>query len=424
MIKIVFKISLILVFIFALGANPGVARLQYVEVQAEGSGENLKVAIYEALQMAISQVNGTAMSFKEASSLKSTTESTDDASKFKATEKFQQDVSAATKGVVKNFSIVRSAKTDDGDFEVLLTATIAKLQTSKQTNRLRIAVVPLQANKGKVASSAANSLTQALVTHLTQTRKFAIIDREFMEAQQVELDHIRSGDTPVEELAKLGNRLSTDYILVGKIGRISFQPRTVKMRTTNIEFKKTDVKFELTYRIIDVSTGQVKFSDEYSYSETMDGHGVGVSNISENASRSIVQTILNAIFPLRIETVRGRNVYIGQGGKGIRVGQEYKLVQLGREITDTYTDENIGREEIVVGRVKIISVQSKQSVARILKSTIDVVAATAQRALILRPIHNSSSAGSKKKSSRAFKEAEKEAEDEFEKMESKNDKDW
>jgi len=115
-----------------------------------------------------------------------------------------------------------------------------------------------------------------------------------------------------------------------------------------------------------------------------------------------------------------RALVIGQGGKGIRVGQEYKLVQLGREIIDTYTDEYIALEEIVVGRVKIISVQSKKSVAKILKSTNDVVAATAQRALTHRPIHSRGSAGI----SRTFKEAEKEAEEEFEKMESKNEKDW
>ncbi len=272
MVKTFLGKTIILVLLCAFFSAPALARIMYVEVEAEGSGKNLKAAIFDALQMAISQVNGTAMSAQEVTSLQSITVSTDDESKFNSSEKFHQDVSTVTKGVVKEFSIIRTGYDDHGDIVVELVAMIAKFEASRQTNRLRIAIVTLRASGGKSSSLIAKTLTQGLVTQLTQTRKFAIIDRDFMEDQNVELDRIRSGDTPVEELAMLGNRLSADYILVGEVGRMSFRRRTVRMRTKNIEVRKTDVNLQVSYRIIDIATGQVKFSDQYVYSATLDGH--------------------------------------------------------------------------------------------------------------------------------------------------------
>ena len=83
---------LILVFLCVFFANPSLARVQYVDVKVQGSGANLKAAIYDALKMALSQVNGTVMSARESASLESITVSTDDESNFKSTEKFSQDV--------------------------------------------------------------------------------------------------------------------------------------------------------------------------------------------------------------------------------------------------------------------------------------------------------------------------------------------
>ena len=64
------------------------------------------------------------------------------------------------------------------------------------------------------------AVTAQLENYLTQTRRFALIDRSFLAEQTKELNLIAGGSTTsmsVDEIVKLGNRLGTDYLVVGRI---------------------------------------------------------------------------------------------------------------------------------------------------------------------------------------------------------------
>ena len=96
--------------------------------------------------------------------------------------------------------------------------------------RLRMAVLPFTFNKEiqsqKNPLEFQKNMTRGLVSYLTQSRKFLILDRDNMGVQDEELAMIRRGQMPMESLAKLGQKLSTDYIVLGDIDEIYYSKKT------------------------------------------------------------------------------------------------------------------------------------------------------------------------------------------------------
>ena len=52
---------------------------------------------------------------------------------------------------------------------------------------------------------------------LGQSKKFALIDRQYLKLTKAELKLIQGADFKLEELARLGNQVGTDYLIVGTL---------------------------------------------------------------------------------------------------------------------------------------------------------------------------------------------------------------
>ena len=88
-------------------------------------------------------------------------------------------------------------------------------------------------------------------------------------------------------------------------------------------------------------------------------------------SKKIGETILNAIFPILVESIKGNVVILGQGGESVSRGQQMQLILRGDKIMDSYTKESLGRSEEVIGMIKITSVTPKQAYGNIINTTKD-----------------------------------------------------
>ena len=125
--------------------------------------------------------------------------------------------------MIKNWKIL-SESLEGNNHLVKLSVNISKFKKSVQTDRLRLAVVPFRAadsvKVNQTVSKFEGAITAQLENYLTQTRRFALIDRSFLDEQTKELNLIAAGSTTsmsVDEIVKLGNRLGTDYLIVGRI---------------------------------------------------------------------------------------------------------------------------------------------------------------------------------------------------------------
>jgi hypothetical protein len=264
---------------------------------------------------------------------------------------------------------------------------VAQYKLSKQLERLRITVAPFQISPTvsdlQLATKFMESFPNGLVDYLTQSRRFALLDRDFLENQTKELDFIKRGDTRAEELAKLGNKVGADYIVVGLVEDVFKKEEIVTMRSTGQQIKSIKTGARVSYRIIDVATTQISFSDTVAYDPNQ-GNST-VRKMADYISDVAGQTIVNAIYPVSVVSSAGAQVTLGQGGKTIRIGEKFNLVRYGKDIFDPHTKESLGREEIVVGVLKITNVQSKTSTAKFVDGSKSISSSFSSKTYIARP---------------------------------------
>ena len=368
--------------------KPAAAKVALVEVTAEGLGMTQRDAIMDALKIAIGQVNGMSVSSQVISRMSSQVVDTDMGSQFLSSAEFIEDISTATDGHVDSFAIVSTRTRPDFNnaVEVVLKVKVAKLVTSPQLNRLRLAVIepyldPAIANRAD-APGFARDLRREVEDYLTQTRRFAMIDRAMMSDTQKELNLIATAGLATRESVRLGQRVGSDYLVILSIHDLG---RVIKERqilgTTNILQDIRD-ETELSIRIIDVATSQIKFASTQRYSVDPKQDA-----LDSSAAFRVGELITNAIYPAQVVAVDGTNLTIGQGGITMTRGTEYHLVALGERLSDTYSGESIGRKETIIGRVRITNVQSKQATAEILSLEPSGRNALKPGQTVLRPIH-------------------------------------
>lgn len=389
-----FKIMTVAILSGIFLSQPCHARVSHITVESEGNGSSAKAAIFDALTQAIGQVNGMELASETAYKIQEVTASTQDDESYFASEAFEQKITSATKGQVKEYRVLDLKKDPgfDNVWVARIQASIAKFQVSEQVQRLRLALCPFKIGPHvadtKRAAQYEDLFTQSLVSYLTQTRKFAILDRDYIAEQSKELDMIQDADFSSEEMAKLGNKVGTDYLIVGTVEAFSSKRWAKIMKSTGKKFPMYQFAAGISYRIIDVATGQVKISDSHSQSKSGQGNGADPQVSARKAAEAVGQKIINAIYPIVVASVRGETIFLAQGGGTMSVGQKMALIQYGEPIIDPYTKESLGREEIEIGMVEVTGIQSKMAKAKVLTSSVDLASEFAPKSFIVRPVKN------------------------------------
>ena len=357
---------ILVLLVFCLSIEAFSAGIEYVTVKTEGTGSTLGGAIGSALKEAITQVNGAQMAATSFTSETMAAVDSQNEISFASASVSSEQISAQTKGVVREYRILNKAK-DGNIWNVSVDVTIAKYSRSEQAKRTRATVIPFRLTN-QSQSMFRDTFTQSLTSQLTQSRKFAVLDRQYSAEQDAELSRLNGADVPVEEMAKLGNKLGTDLLIVGTIDDASVATHSVTIASVNKTLETSQSNVRVSYRVIDAPTGQIKFSDTWTRSQ--EGNAVG--GMAEHAAEDIARKIMEAIFPIMVESVDETTVFLGQGGKALRVGQRYRLIRYGKNIVDSYTKESLGREETDVGIIEITDVQAKVAKGKVLKAQMDI----------------------------------------------------
>lgn len=369
------------IFIFSLlftFSKSVMAKIEYVEVIAKGHGSNYSEAVNKALSNAIARVNGKSIETNVTLKKISQYIKTNDSREFFSSKEFEKTIKEATKGFVSTFKILNDSKTDKGIVQIEIQAKIGKYKIKKSAKRKRIAVLPIYFNQQEYqilntnvpASRIDWMLTQNLVSYLVQTRKFTVLDRAYMKAIEYEKSIIKQAETQIKESVKLGQKLFADYIFVGNLEKLIVKEEKVKLITSDKIIKSKKGLIEFNYRIIDVPTSQIMYSNDhrgvYDLSTFVNITSIE-SEIIRLATLEIGQDILYAIYPLRIEKIDIDTVFIGQGGMQLKENDEYFIYELGDKIIDSYTNEVIGRIEKKVGKLIITNVGAKTSSGTIIE---------------------------------------------------------
>lgn len=374
-------------------------------VDTEGVGETREDAVKAALAEAVARVNGLKLSANDQARLiaSSETKSTDrsETIKMSAEEKLQHEVSTATEGTIRSYQVI-AVEPDSANNKLLrakLSVDVNYFQPGEETNRMRIAVVPFEVDRAdktlwervqKVIKNEPKaedekfleSLGYGTVNYLTGTRRFAVLDRDFEGARLKELSALMRPDVRLEERARIGNSLGTDYIVTGHLTDFAMKEFIQKVPYTNEVRKQRTVDVTIQWRAIEAATGQVVLSN--TLTKTVK-NAPSLSKLADEIGKSIGIEIADAIYPIAVIAYERGELLLGQGGNSVCVGSVYKLVRNGALRYDPYTKEQIGRDEIEVGKVRISRVTPKMAYAQIVSST-EELNGLAPREYILRPI--------------------------------------
>ena len=362
-------VLLISMIFLVFGQGEGEAKVIYRTVQATGHGPNFEKATDRALLNAITQVRGAEMATRARSSMSSSSSSSGGNLKTNMQKTYQEEIEKRTKGIVKSYDILAQKEPGTGSrlYSVKLEVIVASYEQSAQLDRLRISVLPMRIDGGRDQAKATTIeplIRRGLEGYLTQTRRFAVLDRNYLKEQNAELQFIDSENVPTEELARMGNRVGADFLITGTVERASAKVNRTVMRTTGQTIETPEILVRAAYRVIDVATTQVVFAG----TSKVKRETGSLESASDALASMIGEKILNGVMPIFVLGVNGDQLTLGQGGETMPVGKVMSLIALGEEIQDPYTKESLGRAETVVGTLKVVQSTAKISVGKIIKT--------------------------------------------------------
>lgn len=411
MIKI-YRIIIVNLFLL-LFSNFAYTEITYVEINAKGKAESYEIALKKALKEAISKVNGVTLKTESVLETIDKSLTTNEGSSASMGRDLKEKISEKSGGSIKSFDILKEYEDANGLQVVEIRATVAKYKLSKTANRKRMAIVPFRVNLNEIsifgkrgfddADNLIKFINQEFTNYFVQTRKFTILDREFDKEIAAELMNLDNSEK-IEDQVKIGQKLFADYIIVGRLDFLVLEKIEKKFLTSDKILKKEIGTLNFSYRVIDVPTGQIKYSSKVALEVDIKKQTQPIPYLFNLIAQEAGLEIMYAIYPILVEKIEDDLLYLGQGGNQIKVDDNFTIYErTDSKIKDTYTGETLGNVEKVVGKATIIDSNAKFSVAQITEQKYDLSEDFKPRKYMVKPIKEIK----KKKSSTKIKKKKK-----------------
>ena len=411
MIKI-YRIIIVNLFLL-LFSNFAYTEITYVEINAKGKAESYEIALKKALKEAISKVNGVTLKTESVLETIDKSLTTNEGSSASMGRDLKEKISEKSGGSIKSFDILKEYEDANGLQVVEIRATVAKYKLSKTANRKRMAIVPFRVNLNEIsifgkrgfddADNLIRFINQEFTNYFVQTRKFTILDREFDKEIAAELMNLDNSEK-IEDQVKIGQKLFADYIIVGRLDFLVLEKIEKKFLTSDKILKKEIGTLNFSYRVIDVPTGQIKYSSKVALEVDIKKQTQPIPYLFNLIAQEAGLEIMYAIYPILVEKIEDDLLYLGQGGNQIKVDDNFTIYErTDSKIKDTYTGETLGNVEKVVGKATIIDSNAKFSVAQITEQKYDLSEDFKPRKYMVKPIKEIK----KKKSSTKTKKKKK-----------------
>jgi len=291
-------------------------------------------------------------------------------------------------GLIRSYNVLDEKQIDQDTYEVTLQVAVYDYGARGQTGRVKIALMPAKTQQDNYAfldqiisgDTLSSLFSQRLVAGLTQTNKFAVLDRESIVDLTREKEMLFSFDAPLGEQAKLAETLGADYLLVGTVTQAQIEMFERYLKAANYTSRKLKARFNFDYRLVDSSTKQVvlastaqkyledeevrKLADEQNPAE-WDSAQVRDAFISLVAN-DVIAAIIDRVYPIAVAAVQADGqIILNQGGQRMKTGMLLDVYTMGREIFDNDTGESLGSVESHVATLEIQKVTYTMSIAKV-----------------------------------------------------------
>ena len=298
---------------------------------------------------------------------------------------------------------------------LLGTAIVPALAQGAAKRRPRVAVMDFDYATVQTVSSAVfgtnvdigKGIVDLLVTGLVKDGSYSVIERKALDKILAEQNFSNSNRADTNSAAKIGKLLGVDAIIVGSITQFGNETKHVGLGGEGVTFHgmglgnigrdKSKANVAITARIIDVDTGEIlavadgKAQSARSSTSMLGGggnwHGFGGGNadfgssdfqqtiIGEATKSAVDQLSTNLVADVPrigvrtvtveglVAAVEGDQIILNVGSKaGIKVGDQFDVVRVTKEIKDPVTQAVIRRLATAVGVVKATDVDEGSAV--------------------------------------------------------------
>jgi len=269
---------------------------------------------------------------------------------------------------------------------ILVLACSCTIFAQEDASKKTLGITKITANKtllqkmtkdGKIDTL--NRILESLDSNLTSaihnTRKFEIVTRSNLDAVSKEIAFAESGNVAQDaNAAKSGMMKGAQLILVVSIDDFQDYKESAIFATLNKSAEKRILRISANAQIIDSTTGSIKetvnftvsnmdISDQ-SFSIAQEGNlnDALIAELSRIMSEKIAVSVADIAFPIRVLAKTGGIVTLNRGeGSGIKLNDMFEIFTQGETLIDPDTGENLGCEEVYMGKLTIIRVMPKTS---------------------------------------------------------------
>jgi curli biogenesis system outer membrane secretion channel CsgG len=254
--------------------------------------------------------------------------------------------------------------------EQVMSANETEKVKSKYTGpKRRIGVVEFENKSGYGQGRLGTAAADVLVTELTKTGKFVVVERDKLNKIMAEQKLQASGIIDPRTAVKVGKILGLNAIVTGAVSESGV--KTEGSDYLLARSKKQIAEVVVDIRLVDVETGQVLYADSGSgrsrqtkrsvlglggrsgYDETLEGKALRAAIVQ--FTDNIISQVNRKPWTCRIAAVRGNKVYLNAGSNmGVDKGLDLDCFHLGKKIMDPTTGLVLGHEEEKIGTVEVV----------------------------------------------------------------------
>lgn len=349
----------ILVAVGIAGPQWAYADIRYHSVVSRGTGRDYGEALNDSIVGAVAQVCGKKIAAE--TGMRTARSMLD--GKFSESRAIQQNLQSSTRGILKSYRVIASGTdSSSGRSFVEIDAQVPVYVPPEQTHRRKIVLLaPTLDDDVRLQESEpfARKLAGSLEAALTQTRRFAIIDRELSADRKQELEKYAERPDSLENSLRSGQTLVADNVVAIRILRYD--------RSSSLNGESAlgpRLSATVSVRIVDVETGQVKFAQEYSTRAHLTSRREP-TDVATTLGNRFAASIVEAIYPALVVDVTGEMATLNIGGPGIKAGRRFVVNAAGSTLTDPYSGESLGSAELPVAEVEVVTATDRIATVRI-----------------------------------------------------------
>lgn len=219
-------------------------------------------------------------------------------------------------------------------------------------------------------------LLAELEAALLSVRKFDVVSRQQAVMKDIRDEQKFAGSSLSDRsAAHEGKMQAANFLIIPTVTGFGFGTTTNKVPNLASKYLRTDHgHLELNAQVVDTETGQIKatfyMKSSFATAEDMVDQAGGMpsgshfTGMAKKVSTQMADQLLDLVFPVEIISIQGNQVFLNRGQDGgLKNDTILNVYQKGQALKDPHTGEVLGSAEELVGKIRVIRVNPKFTVA-------------------------------------------------------------